>query len=108
MNKEFDDLEDALQDRLKNMDNMQIKADEEKRKFRRLRECGYALFSTKLGEEFLELLKEQFLLKPVSPAGYTERASCVREGHNEVIRLLINIAKKELGVKHESRNTNNK
>lgn len=71
-------------DRIKEKQNLKVK---------RLWELGKQLFTNDKGTEFLELLKEIYLLSPVSSASYSERISCVREGQNEMVRLFINMTR---------------
>jgi len=69
--------------------------DNHSEKLDKLIEHGNIILNTDHGEIFIDLLAEMYLMSPVSPAGYTERASCIREGHNELVRFMINIKNKK-------------
>lgn len=71
-------------------DNLQVQSKKEK-DFIRLARLGHVLFNSVTGKEFIELLKDLYLYSPVSPYGATERYACVREGQNELVRLMINM-----------------
>ena len=49
---------------------------------------AHTIFGSEEGKKFLELLKN-YLMMPVSSVGKSERYACVREGHNEIIRMLL-------------------
>lgn len=76
-------------------------AEEAAKKFKRLCDLGHIVFNTVSGKEFIFGLEEMYLKSPVSPAGATERYACVREGQNEMVRLLVNMFNLKMGEDNE-------
>lgn len=89
---ELNKLEDIFSKNIEEIEKLEkgIKANTDE--FAELCKLGHDLFSTKSGGRFLDLLSG-YLNHPVSPANGTERYACVREGHNEIIRLLMRMQK---------------
>jgi hypothetical protein len=96
--KELDRLEKIFTKKLEVLEKREKDIESGKDRFAALYKTGHDLFSTESGSRFLELL-EDFIKCPVSPAHQTERYACVREGQNEIIRMLLNM--KYLEIKTE-------
>ena len=86
-------LEKTFNEKMHNLDDYEDYVHKGSKTVEELCRLGENVFATDSGRKLLKILKQLYVESPVSSASYSERASCVREGQNEMVRLLLKISK---------------
>ena len=86
-------LEQLFEDKLDKLEELEKTKNNDE--FLKLCQCTDYIFNTPEGKTVMNFLS-RYLVAPVSSADFTERQACVREGQNEIIRMLLNFMKTNL------------